>query len=131
MESVPNQYKPKIDKLICDIGDAINELRPYIMELGERVFTLLKAYTTRQGLTRKDDRWADRFYQEPMSEGPAKGAVLSRETMDKLLDEYYELRDWDKSSGLPTAEKLTELGLSDVANELIQMGRIPAGETTS
>ncbi len=102
-----------------------------IMKLGERVFTLFKAYTARQGLTRKDDTVPDRFFKEPIPEGPAKGAVLSRETINKLLDEYYELRDWDKRLGLPTAEKLIELGLHDVANELIKLGKIPAGETTS
>jgi aldehyde:ferredoxin oxidoreductase len=96
-----------------------------IMKLGERVFTLLKVYTTRQGFTRKDDRWANRFYQEPMPEGSAKGSVLSRETIDKLLDEYYELRKWDKESGLPSIEKLTELGLHDIAIELVKLGRIP------
>lgn len=34
-KEVPKQYKKNIDKLICDIGDSINSLRPYIMELGE------------------------------------------------------------------------------------------------
>ena len=35
MRAIPNQYKEKIDKIVCDIGDCINELRPYILELGE------------------------------------------------------------------------------------------------
>jgi aldehyde:ferredoxin oxidoreductase len=35
-----------------------------------------------------------------------------------LLDEYYEIRGWDKKTGLPTREKLFELGLTEVANEL-------------
>ena len=50
---------------------------------------------------------------EPLPEGPAKGAVLSRNTINQLLDEYYELRGWDKRSGIPTEEKLIELGLGD------------------
>jgi aldehyde:ferredoxin oxidoreductase len=91
-----------------------------IMKFGEKVFTLLKAYTVRQGLSRKDDTWPERFYREPLPEGPAKGAVLSREVIDRLLDEYYELRGWDKKSGLPTVQKLIELGLSDVASDLLR-----------
>ncbi|MFC2007048.1 aldehyde ferredoxin oxidoreductase family protein [Chloroflexota bacterium] len=90
-----------------------------IMKFGEKVFTLLKAYSTRQGLTRKDDTWPDRFFTEPLPEGPAKGAVLSRTTINQLLDEYYELRGWDKRLGVPTAKKLTELGLDNIANELV------------
>lgn len=97
-----------------------------IMMFGERTFTLLKAYPVRQGLTRKDDHWPDRFYTEPLPEGPAKGAVLSRETIDELLDEYYELRGWDKRAGVPTAKKLTELGLGDIASELVKLGKIPS-----
>lgn len=96
-----------------------------IMKLGEKTFTLLRAYTVRQGLTRKDDTFPDRFFTEPLPEGPAKGAVLSRDTIAKVLDEYYELRDWDKRTGLPTREKLIELGLSDVANDLLELGKLP------
>ena len=96
-----------------------------IMKMGEKTFTLLKAYAIRQGLTRKDDTWPDRFFEEPMPEGPAKGAVLSRDTIDRLLDEYYELRGWDQRAGLPTREKLNELGLHEIANELLELGRLP------
>jgi len=65
-----------------------------------------------------------------LPEGPAKGVVLSRDTMDQLLDEYYVLRGWDKNSGLPTEEKLIELGLRDVANELTRLGRLPGRFST-
>ncbi|MFC1871919.1 aldehyde ferredoxin oxidoreductase C-terminal domain-containing protein, partial [Chloroflexota bacterium] len=96
-----------------------------IMRMGERVFNVFKACTARQGLTRQNDHFPDRFYTEPMPEGPAKGAILSRETIDQLLDEYYELRGWDKETGLPTREKLADLGLSDIANDLRQRGKLP------
>lgn len=89
-----------------------------IMKAGERVFTLLKAYTMRQGLNRRDDIFPDRFFDESISDGSAKGAVLSREEIARLLDEYYELRGWDKRTGLPTRKKLTELGLNDIAEGL-------------
>lgn len=91
-----------------------------IIKSGERIFTIFKAYTVRDGLTRKDDAWPDRFFTEPLPEGPAKGAILSKDTIEQVLDEYYELRGWDKESGLPTAEKLIELGLHDIADELIE-----------
>ncbi|MFX0202439.1 MAG: aldehyde ferredoxin oxidoreductase family protein, partial [Candidatus Hodarchaeota archaeon] len=96
-----------------------------IMRFGEKVFTLIKAYTIRQGLTRKDDTWPDRFYEERLPEGPAKGAVLSRDTIARLLDEYYDLRGWDRRTGLLTKDKLRDLGLHDVANELLELGKLP------
>ena len=70
------------------------------------------------------------FYKEPLPEGPAKGAVLSRDTIEQLLDEYYELRGWDISAGLPTQKKLNELGLRDVADELLQLGKLPGKQST-
>jgi aldehyde:ferredoxin oxidoreductase len=95
-----------------------------MMIWGEKLFTLFKSYTVREGLTRKDDSWPDRFFSEPLPEGPAKGAVLSRDEIARLLDEYYELRGWDKESGLPTKRKLAELGLGDVADDLIKRGKL-------
>ncbi|MBI4331885.1 MAG: aldehyde ferredoxin oxidoreductase family protein [Chloroflexi bacterium] len=89
-----------------------------MMKLGEKVFTLFKAHAVRQGFSRKDDTWPEKFFTEPMPEGPAKGAVLSRETIDMLLDEYYDIRGWDRKSGVPTPQKLSELGLASVAGDL-------------
>jgi aldehyde:ferredoxin oxidoreductase len=100
-----------------------------IVRFGEKVFNLLKAYTARQGLTREDDVWPDRFYEEPLPEGPGKGAVLSRDTIDRLLDEYYELRGWDKRRGVPTREKLIELGLNDMADDLQRLGKLSESQT--
>jgi aldehyde:ferredoxin oxidoreductase len=101
-----------------------------IVRFGEKVFNLLKAYTARQGLTREDDVWPDRFYEEPLPEGPGEGAVLSRDTIDRLLDEYYELRGWDKRRGVPTREKLIELGLNDIADDLQKLGKLPGSQIT-
>ena len=39
------------------------------------------------------------------------GSKLDRETFVKYLDNYYDLRGWDKKSGEPNKEKLMELGL--------------------
>jgi aldehyde:ferredoxin oxidoreductase len=96
-----------------------------VMNSGERVFNVLKAYNLRQGLSRKDDNWPDRFYDEPLPDGPAKGARLSRRTIAGLLDEYYTLRGWDKRTGAPTENKLNELGLVDIAGDLAKRGLLP------
>ena len=56
--------------------------------------------------------------------------VLSKETINQLLDEYYELRGWNKRFGLPTEQKLTELGLCDIASELIALGKLPGRDAS-
>ena len=53
---------------------------------------------------------------------------MTRDTVNQLLDECYKLRGWNKRLGLPAGEKLSELGLRDVANELLELGKIPWGD---
>ena len=95
-----------------------------IVTSGERIFHLLKAYTARDGRSRKDDAWPERFFSEPLPAGPAKGAVLSRKFINDIMDEYYALRGWDPKSGLPSAEKLKMLGLDDIAEDFRQWSLI-------
>ena len=79
-----------------------------LLEAGDRVYTLERLYLTRAGFSRADDTLPKRMLEEPMPEGPAKGHVVE---LDEMLPEFYELRGWDED-GVPTKEKLTELGLA-------------------
>jgi aldehyde:ferredoxin oxidoreductase len=40
-----------------------------------------------------------------------KTTALTRDDVDRILDDYYDERGWDPISGTPTPEKLSELGL--------------------
>ncbi len=78
---------------------------------GERVYNLARAFSNREGLTAEDDTLPKRLLEEPLPGGPAEGHVNE---LPLLLDTYYQMRGWDKSSGRPTAEKLSELGLDEI-----------------
>jgi len=43
-----------------------------------------------------------------------KGKALEKDKFEKMLDEYYELRGWDKTTGLIKKETLKELDLPEV-----------------
>jgi len=62
--------------------------------------------------------------EEPLPDGPYKGENIGKKALDKMLDHWYELRKWDKNSGIPTREKLEELGLRYVADELESIGSL-------
>ena len=49
---------------------------------------------------------------------------LDRARFAALLDEYYQLRGWAVDTGRPMQAKLLELGLDDVARELVEKGLI-------
>ncbi len=82
---------------------------------GERVYNLARAFSNREGLSAVDDTLPKRLLEEPLPEGPAEGQVNE---LPVLLEKYYQLRGWDHLTGKPTAEKLNELGLADVASEI-------------
>jgi len=79
-------------------------------KVGERIYNLTRLFNMREGFKRKDDYLPPRFFEEALPEGKSKGRPISLEEFNKMLDEYYKLRGWDKE-GTPTGQKLSELGL--------------------
>jgi len=78
--------------------------------IGERIYNLERLINTKRGVSRKDDILPYRVMNEPIPDGPAKGLYVPNHVLDRMLDQYYELRGWSKE-GRPTNEKLGELGL--------------------
>jgi aldehyde:ferredoxin oxidoreductase len=88
-----------------------------MLKIGERIRNLERMFDVRQGLTREMDILPKKFFEKPLTKGKYEGAVLDREKFERMKDEYYEQRGWDKATGIPTREKLVELGLEDVADK--------------
>jgi aldehyde:ferredoxin oxidoreductase len=93
----------------------------YLRLVGERIWNMERAFNCREGFTRADDRLPERFLRESHGEGPLAGKTVELEAM---LDEYYDVRGWDRKTGCPTRAKLESLGLSAVAAELEQHNRL-------
>ncbi len=93
--------------------------REHLLQIAERIRNLERMFDVRQGLTRSRDDLPKKFFEIPLSKGKYEGAVLDREKFEQMKDEYYERRGWDKATGIPTREKLVELGLEDVADEVL------------
>jgi aldehyde:ferredoxin oxidoreductase len=89
-----------------------------IQAVGERINNLARAFNVREGFTRGDDTLPERLMTEPLKEGASKGQFISKDDLNKMLDEYYAERGWDINTGTPTREKLKQLGLEYVADAL-------------
>jgi aldehyde:ferredoxin oxidoreductase len=100
-----------------------------LLRCSERIWNLTRAFNVRHipGFGRNWDLPPARFCEEPMPDGPAKGKFTSRADVDRLLDEYYQLRGWN-ANGIPGAQKLAELELGDVAADLNQLAADLEGE---
>jgi len=88
-----------------------------LMMVGERINNLARAFNVREGTTRRDDYLPPRFAENMLS-GASAEQRIPKSDLDRMLDEYYELRGWNKETGIPTAAKLVSLGLSHVAKDI-------------
>jgi len=77
------------------------------MATGARIWNLERLFNLRAGFTAADDRLPERILKSPIKSGPSKDLV---NRLGEMLPEYYRLRGWD-ANGIPTKDKLTELGL--------------------
>ncbi|NLI16386.1 MAG: hypothetical protein GX409_08895, partial [candidate division Zixibacteria bacterium] len=62
-----------------------------------------------------------RSWEDKIPSGPGKGKGVSKEQVEKLLDEYYAARAWDKN-GNPTRALLEDLQLGFAADNLEKIG---------
>jgi len=92
------------------------EMTPEELELtGERINNLGRLFNIREGFTRKDDHLPPKVMSTPIPDDTvSKGSYITQEELDLMLDDYYATRGWTKE-GVPTLEKLKELGLEDLA----------------
>ncbi len=93
--------------------------------IAARISTLERAFNVQTGITRKDDILPARLHEDPLLNGVAKGQVLKREELELMKEDYYRLMSWDVESGIPTASCLNSLGMSDVAERLSWLGKLP------
>ena len=96
-----------------------------VLRAAERVINLERCFNVREGVMRRDDTLPDRYFKEPLPDGPYRGEALDRDAFERMKDEYYAMRGWNTETGVPTKEKLLELGLTYAAEELERLGKLP------
>ncbi|MFC1999332.1 aldehyde ferredoxin oxidoreductase N-terminal domain-containing protein [Chloroflexota bacterium] len=102
-----------------------------LLRSGERIRNLERLLNVREGFTREDDKIPALYIQN--TETPVKvkdiafyapdgndrylmdwyGKRLMKDDLEQMLDDYYEERGWDPGNGVPTREKLVQLGLEN------------------
>jgi aldehyde:ferredoxin oxidoreductase len=87
-------------------------------KIAERQWNMIRCCAAREGFDRDYDRLPIRFMEEPVPEGPMKGSMIPKATLERLKDDYYTYRGWDLKTGNPSKAKLTELGLEFAIKDL-------------
>ena len=83
-----------------------------MLTIGERIYNLKRMYNVRLGVSRKDDTLPPRILVHRFQEGGAAGRLPP---LGQMLADYYQARGWT-AEGIPSPEKLAELGLSEVTS---------------
>ena len=78
--------------------------------VGERIWNLERLYNLREGV--EEDLPPARFFQEALDDGHPDGGAISLERFMAARAAYYQARGWDEN-GVPSAAKLSQLGLQD------------------
>ncbi len=82
-----------------------------LLNIGERVFNLQRMFNVREGIGKKDDYLPERIRKVPEFGKYSSIAECGIKDYQRMLDEYYQARGWSLETGIPTKEKLQELGL--------------------
>lgn len=93
-----------------------------LLKRGERAWNMQKLLNVRLGFRRKHDAAPEAWF-EPMKTGAGevpmmdyyKQKVITKSDTERMLDEYYEARGWNRDTGAPLPEKLKALGLEKFA----------------
>jgi len=106
------------------LGEEVNIDK--FIETGERIHNLEKCFNVlHQGWTAVHDYPPDRFFDEPIENGPRAGQKLDRQKWSSLLEKYYKIHGWDSSTSWPLQETLERLQLEDLIDKLKEYNRIP------
>jgi aldehyde:ferredoxin oxidoreductase len=81
-----------------------------LMEKGEKIWYIKRGIGNLFGVEARDDRLPKKL-KMPLADGPTQGLAPDDE---KMLKEYYELRQIDEKTGKPKKELLDKLGLYEL-----------------
>ncbi|MCP4131104.1 MAG: hypothetical protein GY754_09000 [bacterium] len=118
----PNMANTKLESQLFSAVTGTEYTEEELDNVGEKLKNMQRAL-----LIRDYDRNFEKEFNEimPWFKRPdgTKGISVEEEKFKKTVEEYYKQRGWDKN-GRPTQKKLNDLGLHDIANELVGLGKI-------
>ncbi len=93
--------------------------RKELQKAGERIVNVERCFNVREGIRRPDDNLPKRFTDEPL-ECEGRASQGNKVNLPYMLEQYYRARGWDPVTAVPSAERLTELGLNDAVSDMEQ-----------
>ena len=134
-----NVGDPALESRLFSAVTGIETDEKDLLLYGERIFNLQRAILIREGWKALEDDYPPEYnFTDPLRESilnpkmivpgegeeilSFEGSVLDREKYENMRQEFYEIRGWDPKTGLQKLETLERLDMSDVGQEMKQMG---------
>ncbi|MGQ9722405.1 MAG: aldehyde ferredoxin oxidoreductase family protein [Candidatus Jordarchaeum sp.] len=103
-----------------------------LIKTGERIWNLHKIINVREGFWREHDKFPNQWLNKTIKDGDKeltwmdyyKETQITEKTINQLVNDYYDEREWSIERGVPTREKLIKLGLKEESVELEKLGLI-------
>jgi aldehyde:ferredoxin oxidoreductase len=93
-----------------------------LKDASRRVVAMERCYNAREGMRRIDDYpfylWWEKKHGEPHPLFTGDQIPLTEESYDRILDEWYDMRGYDRETGIPTPEELERCGLQGIRDDL-------------
>lgn len=120
VEAIANLYS---------LATGIEKTAQVLLKDAERAYNLARYLNGREGFARADDQFPDKYF-EPLKRPDRNSelvlsdyfdtASITKEDTEHMLSDYYDEHGWDIETGLPTKQKLIELNLGDVAEDMVE-----------
>jgi aldehyde:ferredoxin oxidoreductase len=88
-----------------------------LLLVGERRLNLLRAFNAREGIGREQDVLPKKL-SKALTGGRSEGLLVAEEELEQAKDWYYELAGWEVETGMPTRNRLEQLELGWVADDI-------------
>ncbi len=117
----PRSFIPVEDVLLSiNAATGWNLTMEQALQIGERATNMARIFNLREGFSRKDDTLPERLFQ-PLENGALQGQAMPRDEFEQSLTILYGKKGWHPQTGIPSPEKLRQLGL-DWAIEMLPSG---------
>ncbi|MFZ5819020.1 MAG: aldehyde ferredoxin oxidoreductase family protein [Chloroflexota bacterium] len=108
----PRSFIPPEDVLLSiNAAAGWNISMDEALQIGERATNMARIFNLREGFSRKDDTLPERLFTG-LENGALQGHAMPRDEFEQSLTMLYRKKGWDPQTGVPTPEKLRELGLN-------------------
>ena len=109
--------KKKMGSQDCSAAMGQEMTEDDLIRVGARILNVEMAFKLcRTNFDRKDDYPLPKELEEAIPTGKIVVWKIGNKNWDNLLDEYYEMNNWDKKTSFPTKKCLEDLALKEIAD---------------